>query len=102
VINTAGYSIAKNHLRFVCHDEPDKDQEDFDCCFCRPDNSFLCENRYTSQQSEMWLYTYSKAVETPSLILSRCVVFPQQPWRGSNTTETELTYASTITTDIAD
>ena len=67
--NTAAYSIAKNHLCFVCHGEPGKGQEYFNCGCCRPDNSFLCENRYASQKSEIWLYKYSKAVATPLLIL---------------------------------
>jgi len=44
----------------------------------------------------------SKAVETPLSILERCVGFPQQPWRGSSTPETDWTYASKIITDITD
>ena len=47
----AAYS--KGPLCFVCHCKPNKGQEDFDCCRCCPDNSFLCENIYASQQREI-------------------------------------------------
>ena len=33
---------------------------------CCPDNSFLYKNKYTSQQSEIWLYIYPKAVRFDS------------------------------------
>ena len=56
--NTATYSIIKNPLCSVCHDEPDKGQEEFDCGGCCPDSSFLCKNK--SQQSKICLTTYSK------------------------------------------
>ena len=52
--NTGAYPITENHLCFVCHDEPDKGQEDFDCCCCRPDNSFLYKDKCASQQRETY------------------------------------------------
>ena len=57
---------------------------------------------YASQQSKICQNTYSKALAILMSILSRCVVFPQQPWRGSCTSETKMRYTLTITTDIAD
>ena len=47
---TSAYSIAENHLCSVCHGKPDKGQEDFDCCCCRPDNPFSRENKFASQR----------------------------------------------------
>jgi len=98
--NTAAYSIAKNHLYFVCHNKPDKGQEDFNCCCSCPDDSFLCEGKCISQQSEICYNTYSKALPTWLYILSRWSGFARQPWRGSSTPETDSRYTSTINTDI--
>ena len=72
--DTAVYSITKNPLCFVCHGEPDKGQEEFDCGGCRPGSSFSCKNK--SQQSKICLNTYSK-------IPSEIIPSPQsQPWKG--------------------
>ena len=62
----------------------------------------FCENNYASQWSEIRYNTYSKALATLLSILSKCVAFAQQPWRGSCTPETESRYTLTITIDIAD
>ena len=72
--DTAVYSITKNPLCFVCHGEPDKGQEEFDCGGCRPDSSFLCKNK--SQQSKICLNTYSKI---PS---GRISISSEQPCKG--------------------
>jgi len=98
--NAATYTITKDHLCFVCHGKPDNCQEDFNCGCCCPDNAFLCKNKYASQQSEICWNTYSEALPTLLYILSRCVVFPQKPWRGPGTLEIELLYVPTIVTDI--
>jgi len=47
---TAAYSITKGPLCFVCYCKPNQGQEDFNYCCCCPDNSFLYENIYASQQ----------------------------------------------------
>jgi len=100
--NTARYSITENPLCFVCHDKPDKCQENFNCGCYRPDNSFLCKNKCASQKSEICQNTYSKAIPILLHITSRCVSFSQQAWRGSDTPATNWAYVSNMVTDILD
>jgi len=98
--NTAAHSITKNHLCFVCHGEPDKCQEDFNCgCGCS-DNTFLCENKCASHQSKICLNTYLKALLAWLYILSRCVEPSQQPWRGTCNPATDSRYTLIIITDM--
>ena len=100
--NTVAYSITKNLLCFVRHGEPDKCQEDFDCRCYHLDNSFSHENECANQQKKICYNIYSKAVPRLNSIFKKGVPLSQQPWAGSGTPETELTYTSNITSDIAD
>ena len=97
----AAYSITENHLCFVCHGKPDKCQEDLDCGCCRPDDAFLCVNKWASQQSKICWNTYAKALPRLLYIFKICVTFSQQPWRGISAPENDSRYTSSIITDIA-
>ena len=98
--NMVADSITKNPLYFVCFGEPDKGQEDFDCCCCRPNNAFLCEKKHLGSHRENVLNTYYKALPRLAYII-KCGGFAQHAWRGNSCPKTAMTYMSTIIADIA-